>query len=122
GIRAGESGYYLFNVETADVRREAGTASLNSGFSTDRARRFIAQASSSMDSLGEIAVYDRQSGKRTQITNYNRALLAAAPAAQWERFDVERDGTVVEAWLLKPADFDPTKKYPVVLDVHGGPN
>ena len=28
----------------------------------------------------------------------------------------------IEAWLLKPPGFDPAQKYPLVLDVHGGPN
>jgi len=35
---------------------------------------------------------------------------------------VRRGEFTIEAWLLKPPDFDPTKRYPVVLDVHGGPN
>ena len=50
------------------------------------------------------------------------AILQKAPPAGWERFEVERDGTTIDAWLLKPADFDPGKQYPVVLDVHGGPH
>jgi len=121
-IRAGESGYYRFNVDTAALTRELATHSVSVGFSVDSAHRFIAQTHSNLDGFGEIAVHDRQTGQRHIITRHNNALLESAPPAQWERFDVERDGTTVEAWLLKPADFDPNKKYPVVLDVHGGPH
>ena len=32
------------------------------------------------------------------------------------------DGTKVQGWLLKPPDFDPTKKYPLLLYIHGGPH
>jgi dipeptidyl aminopeptidase/acylaminoacyl peptidase len=32
------------------------------------------------------------------------------------------DGKTVEGWLLYPPDFDPAKKYPLILDIHGGPN
>ncbi len=32
------------------------------------------------------------------------------------------DGTTLYAELLKPADFDPAKKYPVIVDVYGGPH
>jgi dipeptidyl aminopeptidase/acylaminoacyl peptidase len=34
---------------------------------------------------------------------------------------VQRAGLTIEAWLLKPFDFDPARQYPMVLDVHGGP-
>lgn len=28
----------------------------------------------------------------------------------------------MDGWVLKPPDFDPTKKYPLILEIHGGPN
>lgn len=31
------------------------------------------------------------------------------------------DGLGIQGWLIKPADFDPAKKYPLVLWIHGGP-
>jgi dipeptidyl aminopeptidase/acylaminoacyl peptidase len=31
------------------------------------------------------------------------------------------DGTPVEGWMVRPPDFDPRKKYPLVLRIHGGP-
>ena len=31
------------------------------------------------------------------------------------------DGLKVQGWLMKPANFDPSKKYPMVLWIHGGP-
>ncbi|MBO0881703.1 MAG: S9 family peptidase, partial [Mycobacterium sp.] len=67
-------------------------------------------------------VYDRLTGQRQVISRHNVDLLQSAPAAQWERFEVERNGTTIEAWLLRPPDFDPSRKYPLVLDVHGGPH
>ncbi|HEV7665476.1 MAG TPA: S9 family peptidase [Chloroflexota bacterium] len=120
--RAGESGLYRFNVQTGDLQLEHAGRSMNAGLSVDRERRYVAQTGSTLESLGEIMVFDRQTGHARTVTDNNATLLRAAPPASWERFDVERDGTVVEAWLLKPADFDPAKKYPVILDVHGGPH
>jgi dipeptidyl aminopeptidase/acylaminoacyl peptidase len=121
-MRGGESCYYRFDVGTCELTREHATRSISVGFSLDRAQRYIVQAHSSFDAAGEVAIYDRQTGERKVITNHNAELLKAAPVAQWERFEVERDGTAVEAWLLKPANFDPSRTYPVVLDVHGGPH
>ena len=34
---------------------------------------------------------------------------------------VSKDGLKVQGWLMKPANFDPAKKYPLVLWIHGGP-
>ena len=121
-VRAGESGMYRFNVRTSELTLEHATGSVSIGFSVDDARRFATQVHSSFDSTGEIAVYDRSSAQRSVITQNNSELLAQASPAQWEHFQVERDGTSIDAWLLKPADFDASRKYPVILDVHGGPH
>jgi dipeptidyl aminopeptidase/acylaminoacyl peptidase len=121
-VRGGESGLYRFNVESADLRLEHAARSVDVGFSVDRSRRYVAQAHSSFDNFGEIALYDREANERRLITQNNARLLETAPPAGWEGFQIERNGTTIDAWLLKPPDFDPDKQYPVVLDVHGGPH
>jgi dipeptidyl aminopeptidase/acylaminoacyl peptidase len=48
----------------------------------------------------------------------------AAHKPQWgEAKSVEwsSDGAAVQGWLLYPRDFDPTKRYPMVVSIHGGP-
>ena len=32
------------------------------------------------------------------------------------------DGKKIEGWILKPPDFSPSKKYPLILEIHGGPH
>jgi len=32
------------------------------------------------------------------------------------------DNWPIDGWLLKPSDFDPTRKYPMLVEIHGGPN
>ena len=32
------------------------------------------------------------------------------------------DGKEIQAWVLKPPDFDASKKYPMILEIHGGPH
>src|SRR5262249_23881362 len=32
------------------------------------------------------------------------------------------DGRNIQGWILKPPDFDPSKKYPLILEIHGGPH
>jgi dipeptidyl aminopeptidase/acylaminoacyl peptidase len=57
-----------------------------------------------------------------KLTDVSKSFLETRAVQPHERFvAISRDGTEVEAWLVKPADFDPSKKYPVLLNVHGGP-
>jgi len=47
----------------------------------------------------------------------------SADLLPWERFEVPTtDGSdVIDAWIMRPADFDEDGSYPVLLNVHGGP-
>ena len=35
--------------------------------------------------------------------------------------DWKSDGSDVQGWLMLPRDYDPAKKYPLIVEVHGGP-
>jgi dipeptidyl aminopeptidase/acylaminoacyl peptidase len=55
----------------------------------------------------------------TQITQRNKSIKPAwgeAKSLHWKN-----GGFEVQGWLLYPRDFDPSKKYPLVVRVHGGP-
>jgi dipeptidyl aminopeptidase/acylaminoacyl peptidase len=118
----GASGLYTIDTQTGAVERIVRWEALNQGLSADARHRYCAQSHSSFERVGEIGVYDRQTGKTRIVTTYSAPILADAPPASWERFEVQRGKYTIEAWLLKPANFDPSKHYPLVLDVHGGPN
>ena len=120
--RSGSSGLYETDAETGETTLVHDSRGTRSGLSVDASRRWVVQAASGMDMAGEIAVFDRETGTERIVTAYGSDLLAEAPAATWERLDVERGGWVTEAWLLFPPGFDPARRYPVILDVHGGPN
>ncbi|MEA2640103.1 MAG: hypothetical protein QOF51_1497 [Chloroflexota bacterium] len=122
GIRAGTSGLYLLDTSTGAVELLHDWRALNSGLSMDAAGRRVVQGYASLERFGEVALYDREHTEARVITNQSAALLAEAPPARWERLDVTRGDMTIEVWLLRPPDFDSTKRYPVVLDVHGGPH
>jgi len=56
-----------------------------------------------------------------KLTNYAAQLndfkLAQREVISWK----SSDGTIIEGALMKPADFDPAKKYPLLVVIHGGP-
>jgi dipeptidyl aminopeptidase/acylaminoacyl peptidase len=57
------------------------------------------------------------------ITNLNKDLLDELLLAKPELITYKgADGWSIDGWVLKPQDFDPAKKYPLVVEIHGGPN
>ena len=57
----------------------------------------------------------------TQLSHFNDAALEGRYVAQPEPVTVQSRGWDIGGWVLKPKDYDPAKKYPAILDVHGGP-
>ncbi len=59
-------------------------------------------------------------GKR--ITSVCDDFVAGRELSDVERFTaLSADGTEVDAWLVRPSDFDESQRYPVLLTIHGGP-
>ena len=62
---------------------------------------------------------------RTQqrITDMNHALWAQLNVTDPEEFNYTSfDGKRIQGWIQKPPDFDPGRKYPLILNIHGGPH
>lgn len=118
-VRAGKSGIYEIDVVTRDVRLLQDWASLAGAPSFDTQGRFVAQAHANLDTASSIVVFDRESGTSTVAVSAN----AGQPApTKWSTFSIERNGRTIDAWVLEPANKEPGKRYPMVLDIHGGPN
>jgi dipeptidyl aminopeptidase/acylaminoacyl peptidase len=61
-------------------------------------------------------------GDGTRITSVCDDFVAGRGLGDAERFTaVSADGTEVDAWLVRPHGFDPKRRYPVLLTIHGGP-
>jgi dipeptidyl aminopeptidase/acylaminoacyl peptidase len=121
-VRAGASGLYVVDTRTGRVEPIHTGRSLNVGLSVDAARRVAVMGYASLETTGDVVTIDLATGSEKIVARPSADLLSEVPPAEWERFDVERGGFTIEAWLLKPPGFDPTRRYPVILDVHGGPN
>jgi len=60
--------------------------------------------------------------KVSQLTSLNQDLASAVDICPAETMWVAgADGKKVEVFIVKPHNFDPNKKYPLILNVHGGP-
>jgi dipeptidyl aminopeptidase/acylaminoacyl peptidase len=62
-------------------------------------------------------------GTQTQITDFNRNLWSELNLTPPEEINYTSfDGMRIQGWIQKPPDFDPQKKYPLILNIHGGPH
>jgi dipeptidyl aminopeptidase/acylaminoacyl peptidase len=58
----------------------------------------------------------------TKLTNVNDDVLGGKDLAQTEEiWYTSKDNLRIQGWIVKPPGFDPTKKYPLMLEIHGGP-
>ncbi len=70
---------------------------------------------------GELYVRAARGGAPVQVTDYNAA-IAALDLARSETVPLQTDaGMSSEALLLEPPGFTPSRTYPLVLEIHGGP-
>jgi len=77
----------------------------------------------SLRSAGELCVVDLATRSRTTLFDPNAELLAAAGLGEVEELNwTMPDGVAVQGWVVKPRDFDPSRKYPLIVEIHGGPH
>ncbi len=73
--------------------------------------------------IGDLWTLDAQTSKPRRLTSFNDALFGqlrlTPPEEIWY---TSFDGKRVHAWAQRPPDFDPSKKYPLILNIHGGPH
>lgn len=62
-------------------------------------------------------------GEIAKLTNVNDKVLAEITLSPVESFYFESEGGLsVQGWLMYPANFNPEEKYPLIIEVHGGPH
>ncbi|WP_278573168.1 alpha/beta hydrolase family protein [Fusobacterium ulcerans] len=66
-------------------------------------------------------IYSLKDGEETQLTSFNENVYTDKKLSIPEKCNFVNDGIEIEGWVLKPVDYDETKTYPAILDIHGGP-
>lgn len=115
---------HLFRLDPATRRitRVSGPdAGMFSGYSLARNASQVAFTVSSPTALPEIAVSDAAAWAPRVLTAMSGQLqgmqLATREVISWK----STDGATIEGILIKPANFDPATKYPLLCVIHGGP-
>jgi acylaminoacyl-peptidase len=91
-------------------------------FSLSSNGRF-AYTESRPDHPADVAVARDGSTEGTRLTSLNEDLFGHKQLGAVEEiwYESSYDGRQIQGWIVTPPDFDPTKKYPLILEIHGGP-
>ncbi len=75
------------------------------------------------DAPPEVVRYPLRAGATyATLTRVNEDFLAGRRLGALEEiWYTSRDGTRVQGWIVKPPHYDPAKRYPLLLEIHGGP-
>ena len=91
------------------------------GFTTNKAGNRLSLYGETGKDLREVYLYDINSQQNTKLTNYSQQIAnwktAQSEVIAWQ----SKDGSTIEGILHKPIDYDPNKKYPLLVMIHGGP-
>jgi dipeptidyl aminopeptidase/acylaminoacyl peptidase len=82
---------------------------------------FILFSKSTMTAPPELFRLSLEGSSSKQLTNENAAWLSQTAMPAPESLTATGAGASIQYWLIKPPNFDPSKKYPVVFLIHGGP-
>lgn len=117
---AGETHLYRVRLDgSAPERLTQGALTVKS---FDAAAGTVAMAIGRVDAVSDIVVL--RNGELVTITDFGTRFRRAVEPRDWERLRVPTtDGTNhVDAWVMTPHGVDPDARYPVLLNVHGGPH
>ncbi len=87
----------------------------------DAANDKIAFCGQDWNHLTEVYMMDRDGSNLTKVSSHNDEALKDKYIAEPQVVKYTSEGEDLTGWVLLPINYDPSKKYPAVFDVHGGP-
>ncbi len=117
----GSSHIYFASLD-GKVRKVTDGVQTLSGFSMASTGQ-AAAVRSSFQEPGSLVTFNlRDAAKVTRLVDVNSDVLSGVKLGDAEElWYASSDGQKVQGWLIKPANFEPGRKYPMVLWIHGGP-
>ncbi|MEY9976426.1 prolyl oligopeptidase family serine peptidase [Lysinibacillus sp. RC79] len=93
------------------------------GFSLDHKNDKAIVAISTTTNPGDLFYVNLNTGEKEQLTKVNEEFLKSRELSVPEAIEYEgADGWKVSGWMMKPIGYEEGKKYPLILEIHGGPH
>ena len=119
----GSSALYRVDPATKKMTQLLGGRRRISGVSFDAGAKKVAFVATDLTHPTELFVADVDGGGEKRLTSFNDKVDAEIAWSDAERFTYPSVGGLeIEGWLMKPYGYQPGKKYPLVLYIHGGPH
>ena len=110
------------SLDGGDVTTVVAGPGVVGGYSFDRAGKTLGYVAGDMEDTGEIRVRDLSDGEARPVTRVNRRWLGGLDLGEVEEVWFEgAAGNDLQGWIMKPPGFDARKRYPSILQIHGGP-
>lgn len=91
-------------------------------FAYDEQKDYFILGISSPTEQGNFYLLEGDQKEITKLTNANPFLNEIALSEPEEFTITAKDGWNIQGWLMKPYNFEKGKKYPCILEIHGGPH
>ncbi len=115
----GQHPVFTIDVATGNAKQISGAGTV-SGYAVNKNK--VVFARDDLRAPTDLFATTLSGGAITNITKLNVAQLNAIDFGAAEQFSFKGAlGETVYAWLVKPANFDPNKQYPIAFLIHGGP-
>jgi dipeptidyl aminopeptidase/acylaminoacyl peptidase len=116
------SSLFLLDAKTEAVKRiEMPGSEIAGSFSFSKDFKHVAYRGTGANEYPEVYAAGLPADKPVQLTHAGEQLagfeVGKREVVHWK----SGDGTVIEGVLIRPANFDPAKKYPLLVVIHGGP-
>jgi dipeptidyl aminopeptidase/acylaminoacyl peptidase len=119
----GSTGLYTIDPASHKITTVLGGRRQVSALSYDKSQQHVVYVSTDLTHPTELFVANADGTNERRITSFNDKVNAEVAWSDAERMLVKSVGGLeIESWLMKPYGYDPSKKYPLVLYIHGGPH
>jgi dipeptidyl aminopeptidase/acylaminoacyl peptidase len=111
------------SVDGEDLRDVVGEGGVVGAYTFDKAQTKVAYFYGQMTDPGQVYVRELANGGLTRhLTRVNRNLLDSLDISPVEEvWFTGPGGNQLQGWIMFPPGFDPKKKYPSIMEIHGGP-
>jgi dipeptidyl aminopeptidase/acylaminoacyl peptidase len=110
------------SLEGRDLQDIVGEGGVVGSYSFDRTQSKLAYFFGQMHDPGQVHLRELGSGTTRHLTRVNRELLDTISLPRVEEVWFKNpDGLSLQGWIMYPPRFDPKRKYPSILEIHGGP-
>jgi len=116
------SSIYEYNISSASIAKIFENELMIYDFDIDSEKGLIVINASTIHDPSVLMLFNHITKELTVLWESNRKWLEEKIIAKTEMIEYENEGVQIQGWVVKPPEFKKNKKYPLILEIHGGPH